>query len=158
MAVEYAPPTPRPAMRGAMHRAAVPVAVVLTIVLTVRAESGGELVAVLVYGVCVTAMLTVSGIYHSARPRSSRASPAATARSRDDPRRHRRHAKKKYIDEVVRLDLHAITKLRSDTDCLFLYTGPHPKRRGARRKYDGKVNFQTLNRFEDLGTMADERL
>jgi hypothetical protein len=66
------------------------------------------------------------------------------------------YAKKKYIDEVVSLDLHAITKLRSDADCLFLYTGPHPKRRGARRKYDGKVNFQTLSRFEDLGTMEDE--
>jgi hypothetical protein len=66
------------------------------------------------------------------------------------------YAKKKYIDEVVGLDLHAITKLRSDADCLFLYTGPHPKRRGARRKYDGKVNFQTLSCFEDLGTMEDE--
>jgi hypothetical protein len=66
------------------------------------------------------------------------------------------YAKKKYIDEVVGLDLHAITKLRSDADCLFLYTGPHPKRRGARRKYDGKVNFQTLSRFEDLGPMEDE--
>src|SRR6266478_7918248 len=43
------------------------------------------------------------------------------------------YAKKQYIDEVVSLDLHAITKLRSDADCLFLYTGPHPKRRGARR-------------------------
>jgi hypothetical protein len=63
------------------------------------------------------------------------------------------YAKKKYMDAVVSLDLHAITKLRSDADCLFLYTGPHPKRRGARRKYDGKVNFQTLSRFEDLGTM-----
>ena len=66
------------------------------------------------------------------------------------------YAKKKYIDEVVSLDLHAITKLRSDADCVFLYTGPHPKRRGARRKDDGKVNFQTLSRFEDLGTMEDE--
>src|SRR5437667_7384813 len=66
------------------------------------------------------------------------------------------YAKKKYIDEVVRLDLHAITKLQSDADCLFLYTGPHPKRRGARRKYDGKVNFQPLRRFEELGTMEDE--
>ena len=66
------------------------------------------------------------------------------------------YAKKKYIAEVVRLDLHAITKLRSDADCWFLYTGPHPKRRGARRKYDGKVNFQDLSRFEDLGTMEDE--
>jgi DDE superfamily endonuclease len=66
------------------------------------------------------------------------------------------YAKKKYIDEVVRLDLHAITRLRSDADCLFLYTGPHPKRRGARRKYAGKVNFQDLSRFEDLGTREDE--
>jgi DDE superfamily endonuclease len=66
------------------------------------------------------------------------------------------YAKKKYINEVISLDLHAITKLRSDADCWFLYTGPHPQRRGARRKYDGKVNFQTLSRFEDLGTMAEE--
>jgi DDE superfamily endonuclease len=64
-------------------------------------------------------------------------------------------AKKKYIDEVVNLELHAITNLRSDADCMFLYTGPHPKRRGARRKYDGKVNFQDLSRFEELGTMED---
>lgn len=66
------------------------------------------------------------------------------------------YAKKKYIDEVVSLGLHAITKLRSDADCLFLYTGPHPNRRGARRKYDGKVNFQVLTRFEDLGTREEE--
>jgi hypothetical protein len=65
------------------------------------------------------------------------------------------YAKKKYIDEVVHLNLHAITRLRSDADCLFLYTGPHPKRRGARRKYAGKVNFQDLSRFEALGTRAD---
>jgi hypothetical protein len=66
------------------------------------------------------------------------------------------YAKKKYIDEVVRLDLHAITRLRSDADGQFLYTGPHPKRRGARRKYDGKVNVQALSRFEDLGTLEEE--
>jgi DDE superfamily endonuclease len=65
------------------------------------------------------------------------------------------YAKKKYMDAVVSLDLHAITKLRSDADCWFVYTGPHPKRRGAKRKYDGKVNFQALHRFEDLGTMED---
>ena len=39
---------------------------------------------------------------------------------------------------------------------MFLSTGPHPKRRGARRKYAGKVNFQDLSRFEDLGTREDE--
>ena len=65
------------------------------------------------------------------------------------------YAKKKYIDEVISLDLHAITKLRSDADCLFLYTGPHPKRQGARRKYDGKVNWQDLRRCDSLGTLAE---
>lgn len=64
-------------------------------------------------------------------------------------------AKKKYIDEVVALQLHPITKLRHDANCRFLYTGPHPHRRGPRRKYDGKVNFQDLRRFEDLGTLAE---
>jgi hypothetical protein len=63
-------------------------------------------------------------------------------------------AKKNYLDEVVSLDLHAITTRRSDADCWCLYTGPHPKRRGARRTYDGKVNVQVLSRFEDLGTRA----
>jgi hypothetical protein len=65
------------------------------------------------------------------------------------------YAKKKYMDAVVSRKLPAITTLRSDAACLLLYTGPHPKRRGARRKYDGKVNFQDLSRFEDLGPRAD---
>jgi DDE superfamily endonuclease len=64
-------------------------------------------------------------------------------------------AKKKYIDEVVNLDLHVITKLRCDADCLFLYTGPHEQRRGRKRKYDGKVNFQDLRRFAYLGTLEE---
>ena len=65
-------------------------------------------------------------------------------------------AKQKYMTEVVALKLHAITKLRHDANCVFLYTGPHPKRRGRRRKYDGKVNFQDLARFDALGTLADK--
>lgn len=65
-------------------------------------------------------------------------------------------AKKKYIDEVVGLSLYPITKLRRDANCRFLFTGPHPRRRGRRRKYDGKVSFQDLSRFEYLGTIKDE--
>ena len=65
-------------------------------------------------------------------------------------------AKQKYMAEVVALNLHPITKLRHDANCLFLYTGPHPNRRGRRRKYDGKVNFQDLSRFEGLGTLAEK--
>src|SRR5919201_727025 len=51
-------------------------------------------------------------------------------------------AKKKYIDAVLDLKLHPSTKLRHDANGLFLYTGPHPTRRGPQRKYDGKVTFQ----------------
>src|SRR5215208_2066345 len=35
-------------------------------------------------------------------------------------------AKKNYVDEVVALNLHPITKLRHAANCVFLYTGPHP--------------------------------
>jgi DDE superfamily endonuclease len=65
-------------------------------------------------------------------------------------------AKQKYMDEVVALNLHPITKLRHDANCLFLYPGPHPKRRGRRRKYDGKVNFHDLSRFEVLSPLAEK--
>src|SRR5262249_3710219 len=49
-------------------------------------------------------------------------------------------AKKKYIDAVVSLDLHAITKLRSDADCVFLYTGPHPGSSPSLRPVSGPDN------------------
>src|SRR2546426_5529831 len=62
-------------------------------------------------------------------------------------------AKQKYIDEVVALKLHSITKLRGDANCLFLYTGPHPKRRGPKRQCGGQVNFHSLRRFEYLGAL-----
>jgi hypothetical protein len=42
-------------------------------------------------------------------------------------------AKKQYLDAVVSRERPAITTLRSDADCVFLYPGPPPKRRGARR-------------------------
>ena len=51
-------------------------------------------------------------------------------------------AQKQDSDAVVSLGLHAITKLRSDADGVLLSTGPHPKRRGAKRKDDGKGNVQ----------------
>lgn len=70
-----APALVRPQLRGVIHRWAVPVALVLFAVLAVRVNGVGNLVAVLVYGTCITSMLTVSAIYHSGR-----LSPAATFR------------------------------------------------------------------------------
>ena len=137
-----------------------------------RAERGWEMSTLAVVDVTRRCALTLAV---SPTPPGEEATRAEPAETRVDfykqQRREHRHrlppgvtyhgvdgydAKKKYLDEVVSLTLHAITTLRSDADGWFLYTGPHPKRRGARRTYDGKVNFQTLRRCENLGTMADE--
>jgi len=137
-----------------------------------RAERGLEISTLAVVDVTRRCAFTLASAQTPPGEAATQAEPAATrvdfytqqlrAHRHRLPSRVKYHcvdgyyAKKKYIDEVVSLDLHAITKLRSDADCLFLYTGPHPKRRGARRKYDGKVNFQALHRFEDLGTRPEE--
>ena len=57
----------RPKLRGTIHRWSVPIAVVLFVILAVRVSGAGNLVAVVVYGACVTAMLAVSAVYHSGR-------------------------------------------------------------------------------------------
>jgi hemolysin III len=63
----------RPALRGSLHRWSAPVAVALTVLVAVRAPTGGSRAALIVYGLGVTTMLVVSGIYHaptlSPRPR-----------------------------------------------------------------------------------------
>ena len=59
--------TLRPSWRGAIHRWSVPIAVTLTVVAATGARTGGARAAVVVYGVCVTAMLAVSATYHHVR-------------------------------------------------------------------------------------------
>ncbi len=67
------------------------------------------------------------------------------------------YAKFAYVDTVTREGWQVITKLRCDADCYFLYTKPRRKgQKGRSRKYDGKVNFQDLSRFEFVGTVPDE--
>ena len=64
-AVVDGPAAVRPTLRGAMHRSSVPVGVCLTVLLAIRTRTGGQRAAAIVYGACVVAMLTVSGIYHA---------------------------------------------------------------------------------------------
>lgn len=47
---------------------------------------------------------------------------------------------------MVQLGFHAIGKLRCDANLKFLYDGPY-RGRGARRRYDGKVNLSDHRRF-----------
>ena len=55
---------------------------------------------------------------------------------------------------VVQLGLHSIGRLRSDANLKFLYEGPQ-KRRGNRRRYDGKVNLADPSRFTWVKTLED---
>jgi hypothetical protein len=56
------------------------------------------------------------------------------------------YSKKKFVDGVVELELHLVSKLRTDADMRYLYQGVQ-KSRGAKRKYDGKVDLKDLNRL-----------
>lgn len=57
------------------------------------------------------------------------------------------YSKKSIVDEVRRLDLHLVSKLRIDADLLYLYTGPQ-KPRGAHRKYGDKVKLSDLSHLD----------
>lgn len=59
------------------------------------------------------------------------------------------YAKKKFVDGVVELNLAMISKLRTDADMRYLYTGVQ-KQRGAKRKYDGKVDLTDVSRWSHV--------
>lgn len=65
----------RPRLRGVIHLWSVPIAAVLCAILAFRVTGTANLIAVVVYGICLTAMLAVSATYHSGR-----LSATATAR------------------------------------------------------------------------------
>ena len=52
----------------------------------------------------------------------------------------------KFVNGVVRLDLDYVGKLRIDADLRYLYTGVQ-KPRGAKRKFNGKVNLRDIARL-----------
>jgi len=64
------------------------------------------------------------------------------------------YSKLKWVSGVVQLGSHSIGRLRSDANLKFLYEGPQ-KRRGNRRRYDGKVNLADPSRFTFVETLAD---
>src|SRR5215210_7648060 len=61
------------------------------------------------------------------------------------------YAKRKFIDGVSQLSLHAISKLRADARLRYLYQGAQ-KKRGRRRRFDGQVSLDDLRRFEGVAT------
>lgn len=51
------------------------------------------------------------------------------------------YAKVMFMDVVHREGYAFVTKLQSNANLLYPYTGAHPKRRGAKQKWAGKVDF-----------------
>jgi hypothetical protein len=57
------------------------------------------------------------------------------------------YSKTKFINGVTTLELELIGKLRHEANLRWLYQGEQQPR-GRHRRYDGKVNFNDLSRFE----------
>lgn len=58
------------------------------------------------------------------------------------------YSKTRFIDGLADMGFHQIGRLRKDANLRYLYKGPHKKRRGARKKYDGKVTYDDFSRWE----------
>ena len=67
------------------------------------------------------------------------------------------YQKVKFVNGVVGLGLHSIGKLRCDSNLRYLYHGPQ-KPRGCKRKYDGKVHFYDISRFELAAIKNNQRI
>jgi hypothetical protein len=64
------------------------------------------------------------------------------------------YSKYKWVSGVVQLGFHSIGRLRRDANLKFLYEDPQ-KRRGNRRRYDGKVNLADPSRFTVVTTLEE---
>ena len=66
------------------------------------------------------------------------------------------YAKSKIVNGLIAHNKHLITKLRTDANLKYLHNLPREKgQRGASRKYDGKVDFKDLSKWELIG--CDEK-
>jgi hypothetical protein len=66
------------------------------------------------------------------------------------------YAKRKFFDALALRDRHLVTKLRTDANLRYLYTGPKKSGPGAPKQYDGKVYFDRLSGFEAVGVLSDK--
>lgn len=67
------------------------------------------------------------------------------------------YSKRRWVDGILHLTLHAVGKLRQDANVNYLYTGPRRPGPGAQKKYDGKLDVAQpdLTRFERPYTLDD---
>jgi hypothetical protein len=70
------------------------------------------------------------------------------------------YAKQKVFDTVTELGGELITRLRSDANLRYLYTGPPKDGPGRPKQYDGKVDWDDqealTRRFDEVGRLPDQ--
>ena len=70
------------------------------------------------------------------------------------------YAKQKVFDTVTDLGGDLITRLRSDANLRYLYTGPQSEGPGRPKQYDGKIDWDDLDelrrRFDEVGRLPDQ--
>ena len=62
------------------------------------------------------------------------------------------YSKQPFVDGICELGLEMVSKLRHDADLKYLYLGEQ-KPKGRKRKFDGKVYYDEMDRFEPLGEL-----
>ena len=67
------------------------------------------------------------------------------------------YASRTFVEGVRELDLHAVGRLRKDALLRFPYTGPHERRPGRRRQFDGRFDRRDLARLA-CTTLDDEQV
>ena len=65
-------------------------------------------------------------------------------------------SKKPFIEKVLTADLDFIGKMRKDVSLRYLYTGPKTGKKGAPKKFDGKVNPTDLRKKYFLRTKIED--
>ncbi len=70
------------------------------------------------------------------------------------------YAKQKVLDTAGGLEGDLITRLRSDANLRYMYTGPPKERPGRPKQYDGKIDWDSqealTRRFDEVGRLPDQ--
>jgi hypothetical protein len=54
-------------------------------------------------------------------------------------------AKKPFVDKVLSIQMHLVSRLRDDADLKYLFYGERTGKKGRPRKHDGKIDWTNLN-------------
>jgi len=66
-------------------------------------------------------------------------------------------SKKTFIDPVCKEGFDLISRLRNDSVMFYAYLGPHPKTRGRKRKFAGKVDAKNLDESQFSACIKEDK-